>query len=394
MFQKFYTDTLGSRFIKSLLAQTPIPVFDSVTEGDLLTTGCYYVYRDFIIHCVESGLLHTNARDTLMPSNMVYPARSEISSSSARFYVVAYTDEYNRQYCSAYRSNVNHYDSQTHYHLGRYLRYLNTTKNINLMPYYNCFNGTYFPDLELYVDEGKVKIKRVSKQHYKIVGIPVLFGHSYTIALDCPTQILLRACIHDDSGYVEELPGLQNTFQDTARVLGHCSFHNPVTISVGMSESKYAMQERNLYLIIQLPLNNTSSIVVLENYTKPAKVVCNENSVKQATLLNPSLLSINTHSPVAFSNRIIEYLLGNVISSSDPHSKDIIKVQQALSNINANYKTGLKQGIYRWGVWDNNIATLIHDLLEQTAEDQYSCDHDGNINKDVEQILYKAGGTY
>jgi len=37
-------------------------------------------------------------------------------------------------------SKSSYYDSDTHYRLGRYLRYIRDVYNINLMPFYNCYN--------------------------------------------------------------------------------------------------------------------------------------------------------------------------------------------------------------------------------------------------------------
>ena len=74
MFQKFYTDTLGGRFIKSLLSQTPIPLFDCVVDGDYLVAGRYYVYKRFIIQCISDGILAVSSSENLFPSDNIYPS--------------------------------------------------------------------------------------------------------------------------------------------------------------------------------------------------------------------------------------------------------------------------------------------------------------------------------
>ena len=90
MFQKFYSDTLGSRYIKSLLAQTPLPVFESVVDGDQIIAGCYYVYKTFIIQCNTTGVIMVDEMEVLYPSDNLYPSEYLITGTGiirATFYV-------------------------------------------------------------------------------------------------------------------------------------------------------------------------------------------------------------------------------------------------------------------------------------------------------------------
>lgn len=55
MFQKFFTNTIESKFIKQLLATTPLPIYRTIKYGDFMLKDCYYIYLDSIIKCTTTG---------------------------------------------------------------------------------------------------------------------------------------------------------------------------------------------------------------------------------------------------------------------------------------------------------------------------------------------------
>lgn len=409
MFQKFYNDTLGGRFIKSLLAQTPLPMYESVIDGDHLVAGCYYVYKRFIIKCVYSGILKVNATDVLFPSNTLYPSEFLIVGVGykvAKFYVISYVDDVSIKTHSVFKSTTNYYDSETHYILSKYLRYLYTTTGLNLFPYYNCYNSTYFSDVELCIEEGKIKAYRVNSSKYKVVGIPILFGKTYSIFVDCPTQVLVRACIHDNTGFVDESSlvnseaqdnystSLLDTLENSGRLYSNLKFSDPITFRVETSSKSAVMLQHNMYLVIQLPLQNDSSIVVLENYNNTAGIRCYEDNSRKPSTSNLSLLKMNTRTSYAFSNRLLEYLLGGVIYNNELIPKNVANVQTALANIFPEYKHAFLSGRRKKGVWDSDIGNLIQTLIDSYGKTNIFYDQDGNINRDTELLLYSRGGKY
>ena len=215
MFQQFNTDTMGSRFIKSLLAQTPVPLFSWVEDGDYLVKDCYYIYKKFIIKCAIGGILAVSDTDNLYPGDTLYPSIylfPDTGFRAAQFYVVSYLDNEDKKCFSVYRSNTTYYDSETHYHLGRYLRYYYSLTGINLLPYYNCYTSKRLKDVELtttyattsMTDNEQVSISRVSSQTKKVIAVPILFGKDYNIYVDCPTEVLVRACLYDKAGLIQE----------------------------------------------------------------------------------------------------------------------------------------------------------------------------------------------
>lgn len=410
MFQKFYSDTLGSRYIKSLLAQTPIPLYESVVDGDHLIAGCYYVYKRFIIQCVSSGILGVPESEILYPSNNLYPSIFLFPGTGmkgATFYVRQYVEDQTVKTHGVFKSSTNYYDSETHYHLGRYLRYLSTTKGINLMPYYNCFNYTYFTDIELYHQGNNViGVQRVKNANYKMVAVPILFGRTYSIFLDSPTKVLMRAVIHDNTGFVDEATLVSNVSQDiyttslkatlegSGKQYSYMSFNNPVNFRVETSTKSAVMLQHNMYLVIQLPLDNNSSIVVLENYIPKNGIQCNDRYVRKFTGSNLSLIKMNTRESYAFSDRLLEYLLGNVIDESDLKATNIATVQTVLADKFGSYKRAFIRGDYKKGVWDSNIPSLVQRILDDKGRNFVIYDQDGNINRDMEQLLYSKGGKY
>ena len=54
MFQKFFTNTIESKFIKYLLSKTPLPLYPTISDGDYMVKDCIYIYRTSIIKCKKS----------------------------------------------------------------------------------------------------------------------------------------------------------------------------------------------------------------------------------------------------------------------------------------------------------------------------------------------------
>lgn len=402
MFQEFFTDTLGSRYIKTLLQETPFPVFDAVVDGDTLVSGCYYVYKQFIIQCQTGGKLAVDVQDKLYPSDILYPSKFLFPMTGYRcatFYVRSVIDFNDPKIMRTYRSTTNYYDPDTHRQLGKYLRYIQSRTGLNLLPFYNCYNHESVPGYELIVNvsnEGTTIVPvSVLTERYKLIAIPILFGKKYTIAIDCPTQVLLRSVIYRTGEIATEYV---ETLNSSAMIYSRLSFNDPVTYSVETDNPQLFSQQRNLWLWIQLPIEHKSSIVVLENFTSRKGVYCDEDSVRTFDFINSSLLFMNTDKSFAFSDRLIEYLTHNVICSEDPITNNISKVQTALASIpplttNA-YRAALDDNGATLGVWDDRIKRVVKQRVHESLHDMFMIDQDGNINKDIEQLILAKGVQY
>lgn len=403
MFQQFYTDTLASRLIKTLLSSTPLPVFSSVTEGDCIVEDCYYTCGTSIILCVHTGILTMSAPivSTLYPSDTLYPSEFLYPGSGTAvgvFKVIDHIDTSDPRCFTTFRSSHNYYDPDTHIYLGKYLRYIRTSTGLNLLPYYNCFAGKYFSDALLKVKDNSVVLQRGTSDIHKVIAVPIQFGHTYTVAINCPEQLLLRACVHLDSGIVKEdksdfLPQevIDALVASGARYTG-CSFRKPFSFRVDCAHKQAASLEKYLYLLIQVPQSNNSAVTVLDNVTLEQGVVCDENSVRKYSLSRLSLLQMDGAESYAFSDRLIEYLLNNVIWAGDTSFRNIANVQEALMAQFNDYKNLIKQNRATLGIWDANISNYIMSIVEENRTNVALVDQDGHVNKDIESFIYATGG--
>lgn len=300
MRQRFFTSTAQTRLIKNILSNTPIPIYNTVRPGDYIIKNCKYVYNISLIRCTKSGTLE----------------------GTGEFITLDYTfywgvDKLNET--ERLRDNTGFYDSKVHEWLGRYLRAYRDMVGINLMPFYNCFSGVYTSRFSLnsIVINNKYKVvvsesaqsydtysqgseefnnAYVDKSSYKILQIPIKLNRQYTIAVDCDSTVrvapafinhghLVKVSIGssdmsltdlliDQGEYAQSIEKTNTVFLDPFVI--NIENNNQSTITgitvkedIGITyEQLLQRYEKYLYLLIQLPKDNTSSIVVLEgDYT-------------------------------------------------------------------------------------------------------------------------------
>jgi hypothetical protein len=93
----------------------------------------------------------------------------------------------------------------------------------------------------------------------------------------------------------------------------------------------------------------------------------------------------------AFSDRLIEYLLDNVITHRDELTDNINRAQAALATCEPTYSRLSAKSAISMGVWDDGIKHSILRMIEELQNSVYLQDQDGYINKDVEELLYRRG---
>jgi hypothetical protein len=207
-------------------------------------------------------------------------------------------------------------------------------------------------------------------------------------------------------------------------------FNSPFIYTVSHSDESLLLHQKNLYLLIQLPKDNDSSIVVLEgDYTDyrhhmviktvgddliwsddaQSAIVVKEGvgSESKVDRFFPdiSLLQFNCLSSFAFSDRLIEYLLLSAIHPDDELYMNVARVQQALINIDEKYK--FTTGEYKYGyadyirvrgatlgVWDDKLTEVLRLFIEDSREKYSLRDMSIHVNKDIEKILAVEGGSY
>lgn len=439
MFQKFFTDTIMSKFIKGLLSNTNIPLFNFVKEGDLILKGGIYIYDHWVIRCEEEGNLFIEDSEILYPSYELVPNAGLYPGAGSKPASITVLGHYNNEdtskYNYKYKSSIRYYDSETHKHLGNYLRYLRDKENLNLMMYYNCYNYYMIDEVSLVKngERGLVSWEPSTLKGYKLAAVPIKFDKQYTIAIDCPTEVLMRSIIYGPSGMIKESFSSDIYYSDnldgTGRIYAQMQYKNPITYFIHTDDLKTYQREKYLYLIIQLPENCNSAITVLEgNYTYNSSAVKYQIAANSRAIWNAgfepdipgapghkptlkvtkligeySLLSINPQESYAFSDRLIEYLLHNVVNHKEELTRNIDKLQKILYQTNENYRNYLVSETTSYGMWDEHIPEAIIDTIQtyndnlnnkgkRTVPGVYLRDMDGNLNKDVEEFFLRLGG--
>ena len=383
MYQQIFKDTLGGRFIKALLSETALPLHVSVSPGDLLVQNHFYYYRSYIIKCTRSGIL------------------GDLSDTGAQFEQLRLFDEEDKQNAYKYISYANYYDPDTHHQLGNYLRYYKSKTGINLFPYYNCYCNHSLPDVQLEKSETQITAKSVTTQTEKVIGFPILANKRYSISIDSNSEVLLRCTIRNSNGHVADSTVGCN-LEGSSMILTKTRFDEPFDYMFTPSTEqleKVLAQQKNLWLIIQLPSNNESSVVVYEDcffdYSHLTNSVhCTPDSVYVRGALNPSLTLINSHESYAFSDRLIEYLLNNVITQDNSQQNNFGKAQKAIIRQSSEWTANqiIEKCSEVKNIWSDDISREVYDMSKEFSKDNFFLDQDGYINKDVERKIFTRKG--
>jgi hypothetical protein len=285
----------------------------------------------------------------------------------------------------------NIYDYYTHEYLGDFLRFFRDYYNINLMPLYNCFGNRLCSSLNLSFTLPLVNRAISFSSHddkFKIYMLPVKLFQKYTIAIDSNMPIELCCGVYD--AYLDTKPASVEIAKLTYQKINNASFNHPFIFDKLTGDKlraddidllNLAQNEDDLKLFIKVPINNKSSITVLEgeylNYNdkeyntkldiiEQHKLVTNffegqyadvksETSTQFDTtyvyeplenrkfkpISQLQLLMMNTGISYPFADRLIEYLSENAITSLDRLPDNIKRAQTVLSS--ANYSAGAKR---------------------------------------------------
>ena len=362
--QKFFTSNIESDFIKQLLNRTPVPIMGVAVEGRKVYGGFKYIYEGNIVECPY--ITEYNDGQTVVVQD-----GSGVVGSTAQLNIV---DSAENAETDTFTSTVTYYDQRTHKRLGKYLRYYRDTTVIDLMPFYNCFNYDNFVDFHL-VSDGYGYIDGADDA-YKVLSVPIKMDRKYTIAVDCSTQVLMKPVFHSDFGMVKAKN--LNIMSEKIKIkvgesavpcvsYNSMSFGEPIVLSTELVESDGISlrecydKERYLYLAIQLPKNNKSSVVVIEgdyskNYDKVFDAQFSEHPMskqEQNELMykDLSLLLYSDGTSYAFADRLIEYLLLNAITSEETIDGNVEYTQR---NIDAKTFSNYTQGI-----WNDNMRAAL-----------------------------------
>lgn len=403
--QQFYTNTIESKFIKDLIATTPLPTIDTLYKGKWVVPGCYY-----ITDCNVVKANYITEEDTEAFQFDPDKASSQVTLISPYKFDSSYPG-----LTSTYSSINDGYDSKTHYYLGNYLRCIRDLHDINLMPFYNCYNGEYVADIAIDSTTKTIIQSNPNLKGKKVISIPVKFGETYSIFIDCSTEVEIMCGFYGNKGYISpaQTAAVEIKTENKYASLRYTSFRDGFTYTTPKPEKSTYPYTRFFKMFIQLPLNTDSSITVLEGdyttknttygtytYNEEEKLVTIDTSdfptrVKQnQTLLSDlSLTQIAGTVSYAFSDRLIEYLTYNVITSEETITQNISRIQQyASSYINAklNHTEPFNLLSSTPDVWDTKLQTYLFNLAKESKYIQNKLDLTGYVDKDIEQVITRG----
>ena len=430
--QQFYTNTIESKFIKDLIATTPLPTVDTLYKGKWIVPGCYYITD---CNVVKANHIAVDENNNVDKDNYDAFQFDPDSFSSQLTIISPYKFDSNYPGLTSTYSSINDgYDSKTHYYLGNYLRCIRDLHDINLMPFYNCYNGEYVTDIFINtsttttkaVDDSGNETEVTTINHNiiqsdpnvrgkKVISIPVKFGETYSIFIDCSTQVEIMCGFYGNKGYISptQTPAVEIKTENKYASLRYTSFRDGFTYTTPKPEKSTYPYTGFFRMFIQLPLNTESSIVVLEGdyttkntaygtytYNEEEKQLAIDISdfptkVKQnQTLLSDlSLNQIAGTVSYAFSDRLIEYLTYNVITSEETITQNILRVQQyasSLINAKLNHTEPFNMSLSTPDVWDTKLQTYLFNLAKESKYIQNKLDLTGYVDKDVEQVITRG----
>ena len=392
--QKFDVNNLEFQYIQALLYDTfipTIPVFSYVPTKEELKE--MYEKDSYTSMCIIPSYVISFNKEGEIQQRTPY--------EFGKFYPGITTNFINVQ---------NYYNSSLHEALGNYLRAYRDYYQIDLMPLYNCFPNRYINTFSLPI---KYKTDETDVYHIPhgvtppnsrttIAVIPVRNNCTYQIAYDSRGAALTAQYCYLKGNELLVCPSpnvLQDVVDPMPSLKIQTSWEAPQTITVninGSSEKPFdpvhsRASDKYLYLLIELPTDNPSSLVVLERFSD------------YDYCLHPQLLKTNTYSQVAFSDKLFQYLTHNVIVPGYQFQSSIAEIQKVLASkaFEEMYKTRLDK--YIPGTFDtgfNSTHSVIYTAFRNikvvytsTLGPEPIRDFTGYIDKDVEDLILKARST-
>lgn len=304
-----------------------------------------------------------------------------------------------------------YYDPETHVRLGEYLRCYRDIYGIDLMSLYNCFAYQLATGFHVGKTEEGYSIINSSDENYKIVMVPIKFNRTYTIAVDCSVPYIAYPVFYNRGGLVKTSIGetykyLASVFIPSNIIAKKCSmFNSPYKVEIkcpsdndDYNKVDYSKYENSLYLVLQLPSDNKSSITVLEgDYTSknsyynadgvltvPSVIKSDfdklpTKELNSTMLCQIGLLQVNDGNIYAFSNKLMEYLLKNAIDPTDEIPQNIYRIQERTNSLSD--KTTIPS------IFDQYMRSKIFNKYIGTVGNR-RVDINGYVDRDTEKFIY------
>lgn len=387
---KFNDNNIIVGYINQLLATYNLPTFK--IYKDRIFKGVNYLYNGKIMRANKTKIkTETN----------------NITESDFKF-VCYYSEDFRK--LVYYKDNnklinynlVDHlpidnltYNANTHAYLGNFLRFISDYEGINLLSLYNCFSNEMPKNLNIELSK---TIFNSEDNNYKIYSIPVKFFKNYTIAIESDTPVEITCGFYNNNiSYNVEKELNEITYQKFPNM----RFNQPVLYSkinnIDVTE-KHMLAEKDLKIFIKLSSSTNSSIVILEGdyRNKSNNVLLDPNTSTKGLISNivkhnnsdtmnskSQLLAINSGISYPFADRLIEYLVKNVVANNDDVADNIKRFQQYLFK----YKNIT---IKNYGIWDNNYSKIIENIAIENNMNDYDLlfyvdkDIESKINLDID----------
>lgn len=270
----------------------------------------------------------------------------------------------------------------------------------------------------------KVLTNNTIKDGYKIMIVPIKINTTYTIYIDSSIPIYIGSIYYDGVNVLtDEKEDGYELYDYISKT--NCSFNQPFTYRVEEEsthtdkdggDSNITILQNQLVMLIQIPEINTSTVLILEgDYTGDKLLnitaddgtkIIEENGLKkvyygkpltqiqESELIDKYFSSVSSLTQVfdgqnyAFNDRLIEYLLLNVIDREEQIGENIQRIQEYLSSnkaeqqLNSRYKKS-----YIKGVWDLSLREYIYNLITQRYKRPIGKDINGFVDKDTEEII-------
>lgn len=329
---------------------------------------------------------------------------------------------------SNYTPKQTYYSTEIHERLGDYLRVYRDYYKVDLMNFYNCYSGRLLSNATLPIRRRDTKAntstwwEATPTEGVKVTCFPIRVGAAYRVkiynSISGPIQVqpiffnnnkILDIkteesneflCSSFSAGYSKEFTfeaSLKNLIQNFPKSCNcasaeqsveicncvvegkNCSHTNCALNRVGPKVKLLMSKQKYLYLLMQVPTSSNLQISVIESTGYP-------------TALHNTLLNLKVNYNVPFSDRLLEYLTGSVITPADPIPQNIERVQQILTTTEFQKLTGKTYQAPTPGTYGSEMRSFLYQCFfdYQDPEGNYIPDFLGYVDKDVEQLLWNC----
>lgn len=413
MLTKINDYSLITTYVENLLATTYVPTLKVLEPNMWVARNSYYITNTQIVKSLKTQFI------------------DNYKNHSDDFEYIDYYEPWMnvKNMSGTYISSNREYSNELHEHFGDYLRAYNAFYGVNLMPYYNCFSGKIVNDImfktqyDADTDTYNHKIDDEDDSSYNYFVIPVKFGKSYTIGIDFDGIIEMDVGFFHGDKYISNISGELHEMVNGFKRVSNPRFRVPFVYDMINNDmiknnpqfqnnlSAFYALENSLRLIIRVSKTNRNPLVVIEgDYTlqnnnnditrknnanllcKPCKIILDNTHLDEGTiqrLVSPlSLFQISTQNSIAFSSRLVEFLVGHAIAKDDTMMSNVSRVLSSASSDECLRRNDIRyMGGFEEGIYDLRFQNFIYNFALDVKSIKRKLDFDTFVNKDIETLL-------